>query len=327
MTPDLRLDLAPRLPQRVRFGTSSWTYPGWRGVVYSDAMKDEKVLAARGLSEYSKFPWFRCVGVDSTFYAPPRASTFQNYARQLPEGFPLCCKVWEHVTAPRFGRHARYGAHAGQTNPTFLDAGLFRERVLSVHEAPEIRARTGPFLLEFQSLGRASQVERDDFLERLDAFLGAVSGPFRLAVEIRTPALLVPRYFAILNHHGVTHVFNHWDRMPPLIEQMRAAASAGGLQADFYVARLLTPLGVDYESAVERFQPYDRLQERQLGMRDDVARLIGRALERDVDAIVLVNNRVEGHAPGTIAEIGERVMGAATGTEFQVRVERADRQA
>lgn len=301
--------LAARLPPRIRFGTSSWSYPGWRGVIYSDAMKDEKTISSRGLREYACHPWFRCVGVDSTFYAPPRPSTFDGYAKQLPAGFPWLCKVWEHITAPRFGRHARYGAHAGQVNPTFLDAALFRDRVLSVHQSPELAARTGPFLLEFQTLGRASAVERDDFLERLDRFLGEVSGAFRLAVEIRTPALLVPRYFAILNHHGASHVFNHWDRMPPLIDQMRAAATAGGIQADFYVARLLTPLQVRYEEAVERFQPYAHLQERQPAMRDDVRRLLDRALERDVDAYVLVNNRVEGHAPGTIAEIGAAFLG------------------
>lgn len=98
--------------------------------------------------------------------------------------------------------------------------------------------------------------------------------------------------------------------MPPLVEQMRAAADAGGLEANFYVSRLLTPIGLAYADAVARFSPYDRLQEEQPAMRRDVLRLARRAIERDVEAFILVNNRLEGNSPRSIEALGRMIMGA-----------------
>ena len=305
---DLQLELAARLPPSVRFGTSSWTYPGWHGLIYHGPVRTERALHQDGLPDYAAFPWFRAVGIDSTFYAPPKASVLERYSRQLPAEFRWTEKVWERISAPTFPRQPRYGERAGQVNPDFLDAQLFRDVVLGAHGDPGVALRTGPFLLEIQSLGRPGTVAIDRFFERLDTFLGALAGEARFAVEIRSPELLVPRYFATLNHHGATHVWNHWDRMPALRDQMRAAAAVGGLTAPFYVARLLTPLRVDYRASVERFAPFDRLQSVEGVMRADVVRLVEEALDRNAEATILVNNRVEGCAPRTIAAIGAMIV-------------------
>jgi len=305
----LDLEAAARLPPRVRFGTSSWTYPGWRGLVYKRNYKGEKDFKARCLEEYGEFPWFRAVGIDSSFYGPPRSSTLDRYAQQLPERIQWVSKVWERITVPRFARHRRYGGDAGKDNPDFLDAALFREAFLAPYDRPGIRERTGPFVFQFQKQS-GSSAANTRFLEQLAAFLGALPGGFRYATELRTPQLLCDDYFSLLNQYGATHCFNHWTDMPPLREQMRAAAAAGGLQSDFYVSRLLTPLGLPYAEAVARFQPYDRLQAEQSDMRRDVVRLARRAIERDAEAFILVNNRLEGNSPSTIDALGRLIIGA-----------------
>ncbi|MGH7527508.1 MAG: DUF72 domain-containing protein, partial [Gemmatimonadales bacterium] len=64
------LALAARIPEGVRFGSSSWNYPGWRGLVYRRDY-GTKGAATRMLEEYAAFPLFRTVGIDSSFYAPP----------------------------------------------------------------------------------------------------------------------------------------------------------------------------------------------------------------------------------------------------------------
>jgi uncharacterized protein YecE (DUF72 family) len=307
--PSLDLDVAASLPAGIRFGTSSWTYRGWQGLVYHRDYKSEKDFKARCLEEYGQFPWFRAVGIDSSFYAPPRSSTLDRYAEQLPGHIQWVSKVWERITIPRFVRHRRYGAEAGQDNPDFLNPQLFRDSFLAPYDRPGIRERTGPFVFQFQKQGRSGGAI-DDFLERLDSFLSRLPGGFRYATEVRTPQLLCDDYFGILNRHGATHCFNHWTDMPPLVEQMHAAASAGGLQADFYVSRLLTPLGLPYADAVTRFQPYQRLQAEQPKMRQDVVRLARRAIERDIEAFILVNNRLEGNSPSSIAAIGRMIIGA-----------------
>ena len=83
----------------------------------------------------------------------------------------------------------------------------------------------------------------------------------------------------------------------------KAAAQAGGLTANFFVARILTPRGVSYEAAVELFKPYDQIKRPNPEMRSDVVRLVNRAIERNVEAYIIVNNRAEGNSPYTISEI------------------------
>lgn len=59
---------------------------------------------------------------------------------------------------------------------------------------------------------------------------------------------------------------------------MRAAADAGGLTANFYLARLLTPLGISYEGAEKIFKPYDKVTRPNPEMRADVVSIVKRAL-------------------------------------------------
>jgi hypothetical protein len=96
--------------------------------------------------------------------------------------------------------------------------------------------------------------------------------------------------------------------MVPLHQQMRAAAESGGLTADFYIARLLTPLGTSYQNAEELFEPYDRVQAPNAQMRSDVLRLVRRALATNKRAFVTANNKAEGNSPLTMVSIGRLIV-------------------
>src|SRR5687767_7510687 len=78
--------IAARLPPGLHLGTSSWSFPGWHGIVYS-ARRSTDELAREGLVEYVRHPLLTTVGIDRSFYAPVPASDFVRYAAQLPEGF------------------------------------------------------------------------------------------------------------------------------------------------------------------------------------------------------------------------------------------------
>jgi uncharacterized protein YecE (DUF72 family) len=71
--------LAARVPPSIRFGGSTWNYPGWRGLVYHRDYEG-KGASARMLEEYAAFPLFRTVGIDSSFYAPPDEQTLRSWA-------------------------------------------------------------------------------------------------------------------------------------------------------------------------------------------------------------------------------------------------------
>ena len=78
-------DLARRIPARVRFGTSSWSFPGWKGLVYSSGA-NETSLAREGLRESAQHPLLRTVGIDRSYYAPIPDEDLRRYASQLPAG-------------------------------------------------------------------------------------------------------------------------------------------------------------------------------------------------------------------------------------------------
>lgn len=293
------VDLAQQLPQNVRFGGSSWTYPGWRGSVYQREYRSDREFKAHSLEEYATFPLFRTVGIDSFFYAPPSPATLTRYAAQVPHGFVWVSKVWERITIPRYPQHSRYGKYAGQENEGFLDAALFEEQVLERFRPEQVRSHTGPFVFQFGTIP-SEVMSANEFIERLGAFLKQLPSEFRYAVEVRNPEFLTPAYFHALNNAGATHCFNHWHFMPALRHQMKRAALAGGLTAPFFVARLLTPLGVSYARAVQMHTPYDRIKTPQPDMRLDVVRLLRRAVAREAETFILANNRVEGNSPMTI---------------------------
>ncbi len=286
--------LRTMLPPEVRLGTSSWNYPGWQGLVYHRSY-GAKGQATAMLEEYARFPLFRTVGIDSSFYAPPSDDTLARYADRLPAHFPCVSKVWDLLTVHTFAR-ARDAMRAGQRNPDFLRADLFVESVLEPYRR-HFATHTGPFVFVFQAI---SGLEAPAFADQLDAFFTALPRETPYAVEVRNPEFLTPAYFAVLREHGVAHVFNSWYRMPPIGEQLDLPDA---VTAPFLVARALLKPGRWYTEAVDSFAPYDRIREPLPDLRQDLVRLIALAAALRIPAFLLVNNRAEGCAPRTIEAV------------------------
>ncbi len=289
-------ELAAGVPPRIRFGSSSWTYPGWAGLVYQTRYPATGASVPM-LGEYARFPLFRTAGIDSSFYRPPDAATLEAYAAQLPDNFPCVSKVWDRITVHTFAK----GPQAGTANPDFLNAALFREAVYDVY-AEHFAGHTGPFVFEFQTIARRSGVSADRFSDLLDGFLGALPRPAQYAVEIRNAEYLTPAYFAVLREHDVSHVFNSWTRMPPIGEQLD---HADAITAPFVVCRALLPPGVSNDAVAGLLEPYDAIRQPQPDVRSDLVRLARLAIDRDLYAFVLINNRLEGSAPLTIIALAE----------------------
>lgn len=298
---------AARLPGNIFLGTSTWTFPGWRGAIYTREYKSDRDFSQRCLEEYAAIPWFRTACIDSLFYNPPSPTTLQRYATQVPESFRWVSKVWERLTIISYPKHARYGVHAGQKNPDFLNVELFKDRVLRAYDDPAVRSRTGPFVFQFAPFSKQTMLY-EEFTERLATFLAALPNEFEYAIEVRNRDLLTPRYCQALNEARATHCFNHWSSMPGLRAQMKTIAECGGLKADFYVARLLTPLGVTYEGAAKLFEPYDKVLRPNPQMRADVVTFAKRALSTGKRAFVTANNKAEGNSALSMATIGALIL-------------------
>ncbi len=296
--------LAVTLPAHVRFGTSSWTFPGWQGLVYARRYPSHAAFLRESLAEYARHPLFRTVGIDRSFYAPLTAPELRAYAAQLPPDFPTVSKVFSGLTVHTFPNHPRFGARAGRPNPDFLDAGRFAELVAGPH-AEAFAAHTGPFVLEIPPA--PGGIAPDALAARLESFLAAAPRAFRYAVELRDPALFTARYLDVLRAHGAAHVLSQWSRMPTFGEQL---AVPGVLTADFCVARLLLPKNTRYAQLKEAFDPFDAIVVPQPALRADVCRLVAQTGERGQETFVLVNNKAEGSAPLTIRAIAEELAAA-----------------
>jgi uncharacterized protein YecE (DUF72 family) len=296
--------IASRLPSWVRLGTSTWTFPGWAGIVYQ-GRPSHAALVKSGLGAYAQHPLLRTVGIDRSYYGPLTSSDLTAYAAQLPKGFLAVSKIWEEVTTFAFPAHPRFGARAGQINARFLDPEVTIHEVLAPYEEA-FADHAGPFVFELPP-----SVERPDagtFARAIDRLLGAIAPRFprfRFAFELRTRELFTPRYLATLRAHGAAHVLNFWSQMPTVGEQL---AIPGILGAPFAVARLMLPPGVRYEDQKSAFAPFDRIVVPQHAMRADVVRLIeASAAFGTKDVFVLVNNKAEGSAPLTVFALAEAI--------------------
>src|ERR671915_1439470 len=295
--------LRARIPDSVRFGTSTWNYPGWRGLVYHEDY-GPKGAAARMLKEYAAFPLFSTVGIDSSYYGPPTESVLRSYAEHLPPGFPCVSKVWGQITIHTFTK-AQDPDRAGKLNPDFLNPDLFVEEIYQPYQR-HFAENTGPFVFEFQTVAKYSGLNPERFANRLDEFFSAVPRDAEYAVEVRNEEYLTPMYFAVLREHGVAHVFSSWTRMPPIGHQLDLPGSITGR---FIIARALLRPGRTYNEAVDVFAPYDRIREPNPKLRRDLVRLVETAVQARMPAYLLVNNRAEGSAPLTIAAVASMLNG------------------
>lgn len=305
--------IAARLPRFVRFGTSSWSFPGWAGIVWK-GRPTETELARAGLEAYAEHPLFRAVSLDRSYYGPLRAEDLDVYAGQIARAharapalppFRILSKVWDELTTAVFPRHPRYGARAGTANPSFLDAERFRSEVLAPYGAT-LAEHAGPFVFELTPMPRGALDERT-LVARVDDFVSRLPSGHRWAFELRNAELFGARWLDMLRANGVAHVFTFWTAMPPLRDQLRARPAL----APFTIIRLMLPPYTRYAARKEDLAPFDRIADAQPEMRDDVVAILRAAAEADCkEGFVLVNNKAEGSAPLTIRALAKKTADA-----------------
>ncbi len=279
--------LAQRLSDNIHLGTSSWTFPGWSGLCYPRGTTDAR-LQRDGLSLYANYPLFRTVGIDRSLYRPLARDTLAAYAAQLPDGFRCVEKVWDRVTSAK--------------SPDFLDPALFADVVHEPHVGT-FDDHLACYVLELAPMPRGL-LTPDAFAEKMAQFLDAAPPGTRYAVELRNPEWLTPRYLRVLADHGAAHVYNQWTHMPTVGEQRAMAAPT----TDFMIARLLLRPGTRYEDRKAAFTPFDRLQDVDETLRDDVVALAEEAAKTGRTLRVIVNNKAEGSAPLTVKALAERIV-------------------
>lgn len=297
--PDLRR-LGAALPPGVFLGTSSWSFPGWAGLVY-DTPYDASLLSRSGLTAYGAHPVLRAVSIDRSYYAPVPLAEYSAYASQVPESFVFMVKAPAEVTASWVRDES--GRPSG-ANPAYLDADkAVREWVTPA--VVGLGARCGPMLLQFPPQGRTVTRQPKTFAVRLGEFLTALPRTARYAVELRDPELYTDEFVGALAGAGAQLCVSVHPRAPALVEQIAILRSLP--PADLVVRWNLDPRH-QYEEAKARYAPFDRLVEPDPVTRRVVADLCREAVAEGRRAVVIANNKAEGSAPRTLVELAREIV-------------------
>jgi uncharacterized protein YecE (DUF72 family) len=298
--------LADRLPPGLRLGTSSWSFPGWAGIVYGGPATGPH-LARSGLAAYARHPLLRSVGIDRSFYGPLGVAEYAAYASAVPDDFRFLVKAHEALTLARFPHHARYGARAGEPNPLYLDAGYARDAVVGPC-LEGLGGKTGAILFQFPPQPLAELGAPEAFAERLHGFLARLPRGARYAVELRTRTLFTDAYAAALVAAGAVHCLNVHPAMPGVLAQR---ALANGSKEPTWIVRWMLHPGFDYESARKRYAPFDRLVDEDRTTRSSLARICLEGSQAGKEVYVLINNKAEGSAPLSAFALAAAIVTAA----------------
>ncbi len=280
------------LPSNVHLGTSSWTFPGWAGIVYDRGVSRAE-LARTGLSAYAKHPLFSTVGVDRAYYAPMGVRELRAYAESVPDDFRFLVKVFEGVTSARIPDAPRYKENAGRPSDFFLDPAYTTEAVI----APILEGlgkKAGPILFQFPPQDLREMGGPKAFVDELHQFLRCLPPGPLYAVELRNSDALLPEYDLALQDCGVAHCFNVHPRMMDVITQSTVVSPTAG---PALVIRWMLGRNLGYEAARDRYAPFDRLVDPDPRVRSQIASLVAEAIQSDKQSFVIANNKAEGSAP------------------------------
>ena len=289
-------ELAARLPEQLRIGTSSWTFPGWRGLVYA-AGTAPKRLAREGLGAYAQHPLLTAVGVDRTFYAPITAVDFASYAAAVPARFRFLVKAWAELTSPTL---------RGQRglNQRYLDADCAIDEAV----APAVEglgSRLGPIVFQFPPQGAAVTREPEAFADALHAFFSRLPRDVHYAVELRDEKLMTEHYRRALAATPARHCYSVHPRMPSLARQRELLPIDGPV-----ALRWMLHAGHTYQQAKTRYDPFDQLVDPDPAARAEIVSLCLDAIAAGVPMTVVVNNKAEGSAPLSVLELTRSILAA-----------------
>jgi uncharacterized protein YecE (DUF72 family) len=294
--------LANALPENLRMGTSSWSFPGWANLLWNREAST-RTLANKGLPVYAQHPLLRTVGLDRTYYGPMTADELARLREGLPADFRLLVKAHAECTTVKFGDESWYRSRAGQRNELFLEPEYATEAVVRPY-LDGLGDHGGVLLFQFPAQHVPGGAR--SFATRLEGFLAALPKGPQYAVEIRNPELLTPRYIKALEQVGASHCVVELPGMPEVDKQWEVS---GGADRPALVMRWMLHRKHGYTSAKEAYAPFDRLVDPNPSVRRAFADMILASAGRP--AYVIVNNKAEGSSVLSILGLAQELAGAS----------------
>ena len=304
--------LAAALSPRIRLGTSSWSYPGWQGIVWA-GRHGESNLSRNGLSAYAQQPLHRAVSIDRGFYQSLTASQYERYAQQVPEDFRFTVKAPSLVTDAQVRTEDGRGR---QANTAFLDARLAIQEFIEPAIAG-LGTRIGALVFQLSPLPLSMLGRMPEQLDRLHAMLAAlpslrdVAPEAVVAVEVRDPEWLTPDFVAVLKDTGARYCLGLHPKLPPIQDQLPLlrAMWPGPLVCRWNLHRVHGPFG--YEDAEKKYGEYAAIMDPDPETRAVLAKVVRATAEAGQPAYVTISNHAEGSAPLSLRALAREIVDPA----------------
>ena len=302
------LALAGTLPPRIHIGTSSWTYPGWKGLVW-DGDYPEAALSKQGLAAYAQHPLMRTVSLDRAFYRPLTVSQYATYAAQVTDDFRFVVKAPSVVTDALVRGEA---GRAMQVNPAFLSPQL------AVNDCVQpaldgLGHKLGAMVFQLSPLTPALLARLPDVLERLRTMLQAlpalapVAPDAVIAVEVRDPAFLTPAFVEVLQSGGATYCLGLHAKLPPIADQLPLLRKLwpAPLVCRWNLHRSHGAFG--YEDARDLYAPFDTTVDPDPETRQALTKVALATAAAGLNAYITISNKAEGSAPLSVRALAEEI--------------------
>ncbi len=282
----------------IRFGTCSWKYDSWRGILYSDEVN------INYLKEYSSH--YSTVEIDQWFwslYAPdkvvlPNTKTVEDYKNSVPKDFFFTIKVPNSITLTHF--YNRDKKEPLIVNPYFLSINIFEDFLETLKP---IKENIGCLILQFEYLNKQKMNSFSAFQEKIYEFRSSLPNDIPpIGIEIRNPNYLIQQYFEFLQDLKFINVFLEGYYMPPaagVYEHFKNYIQ------DMSIIRLHGPDRKGIEKiAIDDWNKIYIDREKEINL---IVEMIKDLNNKKVDLFVNVNNHFEGSAPLTIERIKSRL--------------------
>ena len=278
----------------IRFGTCSWKYESWKGIIYPES---EEI---NYLKEYSNH--YNTVEIDQWFwslYAPskvllPQQETVIEYKSSVPKDFLFTIKVPNSLTLTHFYRKNKSDELI--KNPYFLSLDLYNKFLDTIEP---LKDNIGCLIFQFEYLNKEKVASQKMFEDVIYDFISKISDSgFPIGIEIRNPNYVNRSYFEFLEQLKIIPVLLEGYYMPSVVE------TCSKFLTDYngsIVFRLHGPdrTGIEKISNEKWNQIFiDRTQEL-----EKLSELFKDLLTRKLDIFINVNNHFEGSAPLTIRKI------------------------
>ena len=292
----------------LRFGTCSWKFPSWMGLVYSR----EHHYAADYLPEYAEH--FSTAEIDSWFYHMPTAEEVAEYKARVPDTFRFTCKVPRDLTLTHhrdFGRGKSGGGkpvggrgssqnrqsgkptRTGPPNEQFLSLKLFEQ---FAEITSPLHNQIDAMMFQFEYLNQQKMSSVGEFIDRFGTFIKDVDPGLPVGLEIRNGNYLKEEYFRFLSAAGLIPVLPEKQYMPPVTEVFQKFKPLVGERLVF---RLMGGDRKEIEAAAGG--KWNQLVMKKANLQEIATVLAEASLQ--ARTTVNVNNHFEGSAPLTIQRL------------------------